>query len=69
MVKFEERLHCHGCNAKEHVKHYCFFEGENYLKCSYNRLHQIDIDRQLPWFHSEPEGKSLHVLNLQLLVV
>lgn len=56
MVDFDERLHCHGCDAKEHVKHFCFLEGDKYLKCC-NKMYQINSERQLPWFRSESEGK------------
>ena len=58
MVCFAERLHCHVCDAKEHVKHFCFLEGDKYLRCC-NTMYQINSERQLPWFQSESEGKSV----------
>ena len=60
MVYFDERLHCYGCDTKEYVKHFCFLEGDNYLRCC-NTLYPINSERQLPWFRSESEGKSVYL--------
>ena len=67
MFEYGERLECHDCNPKECTKHYCFWEGNKYLRCicACNGFHQIDTERQLPWFKSEHEGKSVYILHLQ----
>ena len=58
MVDFDESFYCYGCDAKKHRKHFCFLEGDKYLRCC-NTRYQINSERQLPWFQSESEGKSV----------
>ena len=58
MIDFNEGLHCHGCDTEGYVKkHICVLQSDKkHLRC-YKAVHQINSERQLPWFHSEPEGK------------